>query len=128
MVQVGNLAWVSGQIPLHEGNPVSPGLVDSEVDVPHAQAAARQAALQGLSALVDTLGGLDRIQKVVRVTVYVASSPGFVRQHEVANGATGVLLELLGEPGRPSRAAVGVSRLPMNASVEVDLLVALRSQ
>jgi len=117
-------AWVSGQIATEAGAPVSPGLVDRDVSLDVAQGLARRASLQGVSALAAALGSIDRIRQLVRVTVYVASSPGFVRQHEVANGATEVLVQLFGENGRPSRVAVGVAQLPLNAAVEVDLIAA----
>ena len=122
----GGLAWVSGQIAAREGAIVHPGLVDSEVDLAAAQEATRLATLQGLSALAEELGGLDRIRRVLRVGVFVASSPGFTQQHVVADGATGLLIQLFGAQGRPARASVGVARLPLNAPVEVELLVAKR--
>lgn len=122
----GGLAWVSGQIASRTGAIVHPGLVDSEVNVALAQEATRLATLQGLSALAAELGGLDQIRRVLRVGVFVASSPGFTQQHVVADAATGLLIQLFGDHGRPARASVGVARLPLNASVEVELLVAKR--
>ncbi|HYB77445.1 MAG TPA: RidA family protein [Thermoplasmata archaeon] len=119
----GNRAWVSGQIVTESGAVVRPGLVDRDVSVDTAREIARRASLQALSALADRLGSIDRVERVLRVTVYVASSPGFGRQHEVANGATDLLVELFGDDGRPARAAVGVAGLPLNAPVEVDFLV-----
>jgi enamine deaminase RidA (YjgF/YER057c/UK114 family) len=117
-------AWVSGQIATEGGAPVHPGRVDGDVSLDVARNLARRASLQGVSALAAALGSIDRVRQIVRVTVYVASSPGFVRQHEVANGATEVLVQLFGENGRPSRVAVGVAYLPLNAAVEVDLIAA----
>jgi enamine deaminase RidA (YjgF/YER057c/UK114 family) len=116
------IAWVSGQIATEGGVPVRPGLVDRDVPLAVAQDLARRASLQGVSALAAALGSVDRVRRFVRVTVYVASSPGFFRQHEVANGATEVLVQLFGDDGRPSRVAVGVPSLPLNAPVEVDLV------
>lgn len=121
----GGFAYVSGQIVTEEGRVVSPGLVDQDVRVETAKELTQRATVQGLSALVHQLGSLDRVRQVVRVGVYVASSAGFVRQHEVANGATDLLVDVFGEAGRPARAAVGVSSLPLGAPVEVELLVAL---
>jgi enamine deaminase RidA (YjgF/YER057c/UK114 family) len=118
-------AWVSGQIVFEEGRVVSPGLVGREVPFDVAKDLARRATLQGLSALAQTLGTLDRVRQVVRVGVFVASAPGFVRQHEVANGATDLLVEIFGEAGRPARASVGVASLPLDAPVEVELFVAV---
>lgn len=119
------LAWVSGQVVTEGGQVVRPGLVDRDVAPEVAHEVARRAALQALSALAATLGSVDRVRRIVRVGVYVASSAGFVRQHEVANGATELLVAVFGENGRPARAAVGVAALPLNAPVEVDLVVAV---
>jgi len=117
-------AWVSGQIVTEAGSVVRPGLVDRDVPVDVARDLARRATLQALSALAAELGSIDRVRRFLRVTVYVASSPDFGRQHEVANGATDLLVELFGEAGRPARAAVGVAGLPLNAPVEVEFQVA----
>jgi len=116
-------AWVSGQIVTDAGQVVSPGQVDRDVSVDVAKGLARRASLQAVSALESALGSIDRIRRIERAVVYVASSPGFYRQHEVANGATDVLVEIWGEDGRPARAAVGVAALPLNAPVEVELVV-----
>jgi len=123
VVRSGRWAWVSGQIVIDGGAAVHPGLVDRDVPLDVAQGVARQAMLQALSALEAELGSIDRIRRAVRVGVFVASSPGFQRQHDVANGATQLLTELFSEAGRPTRAAVGVAGLPLNAPVEVELLV-----
>lgn len=102
---------------------LTPGSVDRDVDVAAAQAAARHATLQALSALAHELGSLEAIRRVVRLVVYVHVAPGFHREHEVANGASDLLVELFGEAGRPARSAVGVASLPRNGPVEVELLV-----
>jgi enamine deaminase RidA (YjgF/YER057c/UK114 family) len=115
---------VSGQVVVEGGQAVRPGLVDRDVPVEVAQDLASRATLQGLSALQAALGSIDRVRRVLRVAVYVASSPGFHRQHEVANGATEPLVRIFGENGRPARVAMGVAALPLNAPVEVELLVA----
>jgi len=124
VVRDGERAWVSGQIVTEGGAVVHPGLVDRDVPADVARDLARRAALQALSALTAELGSIDQIRRFLRVTVYVASSPGFGRQHEVANGATDLLVQLFGDAGRPARAAVGVACLPLNAPVEVEFLVA----
>ncbi len=118
----GKHAWVSGQIVTEAGNVVHPGLVDRDVSIDVARELARRAALQALSALAAELGSIDRVHGFLRVTVFVASSPGFGRQHEVANGATDLLVQVFGDAGRPARAAVGVAGLPLNAPVEVEFL------
>jgi enamine deaminase RidA (YjgF/YER057c/UK114 family) len=119
------LAWVSGQIATDGGKVLHPGLVDRDVSVDVARDLARRATLQALSALAATLGSIDRVRRFLRVAVYVAASPGFDRPHEVANGATELLIELFGEKGRPARIAVGVATLPLNAAVEVEFLLAV---
>lgn len=124
VVVEGDRAWVSGQIATEDGRVLSPGLVDRDVGLERARELARQSALQSLSALASTLGSVDRIRRALRLGVYVASSPGFVRQHEVANGASELLVEVFEEAGRPARSSMGVSALPLNAPVEVELLVA----
>jgi len=121
----GSRAWVSGQIVLQDGAILHPGLVDRDVSPETAKEVARRAALQALSALDATLGSLDRVRRIVRVAVYVASVPTFNRQHEVGNGATEVLTQIFGEAGRPARVAMGVAALPLNAPIEVEMVVAL---
>ncbi len=121
----GDRAWVSGQIVLRGGTPLHPGLVDRDVSVAQAQEAARGAALQALSALAAELGSVDRIRRVLRVAVYVASVPTFGQQHVVGNGATDLLVSVFGEAGRPARVAMGVAALPLNAPVEVEVTVAV---
>jgi enamine deaminase RidA (YjgF/YER057c/UK114 family) len=123
VVRSGGLAWVSGQIATDAGAVVRPGYVDRDVGIEEAQQIARRATLQALRALADTLGSIDGIRRAVRVGVFVAVSPGFHREHEVANGASGLLVELFGEAGRPARSTVGVAGLPLGAPVEVELLV-----
>jgi len=121
----GSRAWVSGQIVLQDGAILHPGLVDRDVSPETAKEVARRAALQALSALDATLGSLDRVRRIIRVAVYVASVPTFTRQHEVGNGATEVLTQIFGEAGRPARVAMGVAALPLNAPIEVEMVVAL---
>ncbi len=119
-------AWVAGQIVTDGGKVVSPGRVDADVPVDVAKGLARRATLQALSALGASLGSVDRIERFLRVAVYVAVSPGFDRPHEVANGATELLVELFGEAGRPARIAVGMADLPLHAPVEVEYLASFR--
>ena len=119
-------AWVSGQIAVEGGAVVRPGRVDAEVPLDVAKDLARRATLQALSALAASLGTIDRVRRFLRVAVYVATSPGFDRPHEVANGATELLIELFGEEGRPARIAVGMASLPLNAAVEVEFFLATR--
>jgi enamine deaminase RidA (YjgF/YER057c/UK114 family) len=121
----GRHAWVSGQIPIVDGKALHPGTVGRDVDVPQAKAAAERAALQALSALAAELGSLDRVRRIVRVAVYVASTSEFVQHADVGNGATEFLIRVFGEEGRPARVSMGVAALPLGASVEVELLAAI---
>lgn len=118
----GEHAFVSGQIPMEEGRVLSSGKLGAEVSVEQGQEATRRCALQALAALREALGSLDRVKGIVKLDVFVASAPGFVDQPKVANGASDLLVEIFGEGGKHARAAVGVSELPLGASVEVALI------
>jgi enamine deaminase RidA (YjgF/YER057c/UK114 family) len=118
----GTLAFVAGQVPMEGGAVLQPGHVPEDVSVEQAQQAARRCALQALAALREALGSLDRLHRILQVSVFVASSPGFTDQPTVANGASDLLVEVLGEDGRHARAAVGVAELPRGAPVEVALV------
>ena len=113
------LAFVAGQVASADGVVQSPGKLGAEVSVEEGHAAARRCALQALAALEEALGDLDRIERIVQVVVYVASADGFTDQPKVANGASDLLIEVLGEAGRHARAAIGVAGLPLGGPVEV---------
>ena len=118
----GSTAYVAGQVPMIGGRVMNPGRLgdpDGHVTAEEGHAAARQAALQALSALRAALGTFDRVAGISQVTVYLATTPGFVDHPAVANGASELLLEVLGEEGRHARAAVGMASLPLGACVEV---------
>ncbi|MEM7681175.1 MAG: RidA family protein [Planctomycetota bacterium] len=120
--------YVSGQLPMRDGRLTAEGPVPSPCTLECAQQAARQCVLNALGAARDALDGdLDRLERVLRLGVFVASEPGFAQQHLVANGASEALVELLGDAGRHARAAVGVLALPLGASVEVELLARVRA-
>jgi enamine deaminase RidA (YjgF/YER057c/UK114 family) len=119
----GELAHVSGQVPLEDGKPMTVGKLGAELSIEQGQASARRCALQALAALRDALGSLDRVRAVVRLDVFVASAPGFTDQPKVANGASDLLVEVFGEAGRHARAAVGVAELPLGVPVEVAVVV-----
>ena len=118
--RAGNLLIVSGQLPTRDGTLVATGKVPSATSLEQAQAAARQCVLNALAAAKAELGGLSAVRGVARVGVFVQSDDAFSEQHKVANGASDLLFELFGEPGRHARAAVGVNALPLNAAVEVE--------
>jgi enamine deaminase RidA (YjgF/YER057c/UK114 family) len=123
VVRSGRLAWVSGQIVFEEGAVVRPGAVDRDVPPDVASDLVRRATLQALGALASELGSLDAIRRVLRLGVFVTVSPGFHREHEVANGGSDLLIAVFGDAGRASRTTVGVAGLPLQAPVEVELLV-----
>ncbi len=119
VTEAAGLAFVAGQVPIVDGRPVAPGTLGHDVTVAAAKDAAARAALQAIGALRASLGTLDRVRRIAQVTVYIAAAPGFVEHPEVANGASDLLVKAFGEPGRHARAAVGMSSLPLGASVEV---------
>ncbi|APT89865.1 LysR family transcriptional regulator [Corynebacterium sphenisci DSM 44792] len=121
----GGLVHTSGQLPFVDGALPAVGHVGAEVDPAEAYALARTATLNALAA-VDAAAGLDRIARVVRVTGFVASAPGFHAQPGVVNGASELLGEIFGEAGAHARSAVGVAELPLNSPVEIELVVRLR--
>lgn len=122
----GRSLLASGQVAVRDGVLIAEGLVGAEVDLVTAQACAWQCARNLLAAVAREIGGLDRIESVVRLGVYVASAPGFTEQHLVAHGASQLVLDVLGERGRHARTAIGVAALPLNSPVEVDALIRLR--
>ena len=127
-VRVGDLVFVSGQIPMLDGSLTAVGPVPSVVGVEAAAAAARQCAVNALAVLADTLDGdLERVRRIVRIGVFVASDPGFHDQPRVANGASELLVEVFGEAGRHARAAAGSVGLPLGATVEVEMLAEVRA-
>jgi enamine deaminase RidA (YjgF/YER057c/UK114 family) len=118
----GGLAFVAGQVAMVDGKLLHPGRVGAEVRIDDAMAAAQRCALQALAAVREELGSLDRLAGILQVTVFVASAPGFTDQPKVANGASDLFVEVLGEEGRHARAAVGVAELPLGAPVEVAVV------
>ncbi|HUR51079.1 MAG TPA: RidA family protein [Mycobacteriales bacterium] len=121
-VRSGDLVFTSGQLPTVAGELLARGLVGSAVDADQAKELARTCALNGLAA-VDALVGLDSVVRVVKVVGFVASAPGFTGQPGVVNGASELLGEVFGDAGRHARSAVGVAVLPLDAPVEVELVV-----
>ena len=120
-VQSGNYVYVSGQLPFVEGKLPYVGKLGAEVTVEQGAALARTCALNALGA-IEALVGLGRVVKIVKVTGFVASAPGFTGQPAVINGASELFGEVLGEIGRHARSAVGVAELPLGAPVEVEVI------
>lgn len=121
-VQVGSQLFISGQVPFANGALLMTGALPAAGTIEMATGAARQCALNALAIVRAHLGTLDRVSRVVRLGVFVASEPGFGDQPKVANGASELMVEVFGESGRHARAAVGCSALPLNTTVEVDVL------
>ena len=122
----GGLAWVAGQLPWHDGQLLCKGLVGREVSIERAAEAARLCVLQCLAQLQQALGDLDRIERFVKVTGFVACAPGFGDQPRVIDAASQLLQEVFGEAGKHARSAVGVAELPRGAPVEIEFVVAIR--
>ena len=123
-VLAGALVFTAGQLPLLGGKLLTSGLVGAEVTPAVARRCAEQAALNALAA-ASTVCDLDEVARVVKVTGYVASAPGFTAQPGVVDGASAVVLAAFGDAGRHARAAVGVAALPLGAPVEVELVLGL---
>jgi len=120
-VQSGNYVYVSGQLPMVDGKLPLTGKVGAEVTEEQGAELARTCALNALAA-IEALVGLGRIVKIVKVTGFVASAPGFTGQPAVINGASNLFGDVLGEQGRHARSAVGVAELPLGAPVEVEII------
>jgi enamine deaminase RidA (YjgF/YER057c/UK114 family) len=122
-VRTGNLVYVSGQVPLVGGEPSHLGHLGDDVGVEDGRAAARNCAVNVLAALKAELGELSRVKRVVKVTGFVASAPGFTEMPQVVNAASELFGEAFGDAGRHARAAVGVAALPLGVPVEVEAIV-----
>jgi enamine deaminase RidA (YjgF/YER057c/UK114 family) len=120
-----HLAFVSGQLP-RRGEALVTGKVGADVSLEQAREAAQFCILQGLACLNQALGSLDRVDRILKVTGFVASAPGFNQQPKVIDAASELLVQVFGEAGRHARSAVGVAELPRNAAVEIELIVGLR--
>ena len=125
-VEAGGLLHISGQLPFRDGK-VMTGRLGDTVTLEHGQDAAQACALMLLAQIRKALGGFDRVERIVKLGVFVNSTPDFTDQPKVANGASELMQAVFGEAGRHARAAVGVAALPLGAAVEVDAIVALRA-
>ncbi|PRD42260.1 hypothetical protein C5748_17520 [Phyllobacterium phragmitis] len=121
--QSGTLLFTSGQLPLSGGKLVHAGLLGDALTVAQGQEAARAAAINVLAQAKAALGDLNRISRIVKITVFVASTPDFTEQHLVANGGSDLFVAVLGDAGRHARSAVGTAALPFNAPVEIEAII-----
>lgn len=119
-VRSGNLLFTSGQLPLKDGKLQVAGLLGRDVDMAGGREAAKLCAINVLALAKAALDDLGKIVRVVKITVFVASTPDFTEQHLVANGASDFLVAALGDRGKHARAAIGMASLPLNAAVEVE--------
>ena len=122
-VASGSHVFTAGQLPFVDGALPTTGKVGAAVAAEEATGLAAIAALNGLAAAASVIGSLDRVTRVVKVTVFVASAPDFTGQPAVANGASAVIGDVFGEIGAHARSAVGVAVLPLDSPVEVELLL-----
>ena len=124
--QVGNLVMTSGQVPISEGKVKYIGKVGSDLSEEEGKEAAKLCAINCLSAIKSVIGNLDKIKRIVKLTVFVSSAEGFTAQPKVANGASEFIVEVFGDSGKHVRSAVGVSELPLNSAVEIEMIVEVR--
>ena len=123
VVTTGNLAFVSGQIPMKDGKVIFEGKVPEKQSLDSARDAAKICILNGLAQLKLNLGSLDKITKFVRISGFVNSNPDFIEQPKIINAASDLLVEIFGDMAKHSRIAVGVASLPLNSTVEIDMIV-----
>ena len=123
VVTTGNLAFVSGQIPMKEGKIVFEGKVPEKQSVDSAKEAAKICIINGHAQLKANLGSLDKITKFVRISGFVNSNPDFTEHPKIINAASDLLVEVFGDIAKHSRIAVGVASLPLNSTVEIDMVV-----
>ncbi|MBV6469900.1 RidA family protein [Nitrospirales bacterium NOB] len=126
-ILVGEILYLSGMLPFRDGQVAVTGKLGREVTVGQGMDAARLALLNALAVVRHELGSLDRVQRVVRVVGHVASASGFVQQPAVINGASDLLVQIFGEAGRHARVALGAAELPLNAAIELELLVQVKA-
>jgi enamine deaminase RidA (YjgF/YER057c/UK114 family) len=120
------IAYVSGQLPKVDGEVRMHGRLGEAVSLEQGKEAARICGIQGLACLAEALGSIDRVARIVRVSGFVSSAPGFFQQPAVIDAVSELMVEVFGEAGRHARSAIGVAALPRNAPVEVELIASVR--
>lgn len=125
-VQSGKMVFTAGQLPLRDGQLLATGILGKDISVEQGTQCARACALNCIAAVKSVCGDLDQVARVVKLTVFVASTPEFTDQPKVANGASDFLLEVFGDAGKHARSAVGVPSLPRGVPVEVEMIVELK--
>ena len=125
-VESNGVLYVGGQVPFRWDGSVAMGKLGADLDVEAGYAAAKDAALHALAVIRDALGSLDRVQRILRLYGVVNATPEFAGHTQVINGASDLLVEIFGDAGQHARLAVGVSSLPWNIALEIELTVAIR--
>jgi enamine deaminase RidA (YjgF/YER057c/UK114 family) len=126
-VEVGGLLHISGQVSFGEDGNLILGRLGEDMNLERGTEAARRCGIMLLAQMKAALGSLDRVERVVKLGVFVNSAPTFTDQPKVANGASELMQDVFGEPGRHARSAVGVTVLPLGVAVEVDAIVAVKA-
>ena len=125
-IKIDNLVFTAGQLPMLDGKVIAEGKLGAEVSNELGIKAAEMCALNCLSAIKSVVGNLDNIEQIVKVTVFVNSADGFTSQPLIANGASEFLVKIFGEAGKHVRSAVGANGLPLNAPVEIEMIVKVK--
>ena len=125
-IRTGDYVYTSGQVPFADGKLKYGGRIGSDLSIEEGQKAAELCALNALSAIKSVIGDLNKIEQIVKVTVFVNSADGFTDQPKVANGASEFFGKIFGEAGKHARSAVGVNELPVNSAVEVEMIVKVK--
>ncbi len=126
-MQVGNLVMTSGQVPISAGVVKFQGKVGKDLSEEEGKEAAKLCAINCLSAVKSVIGSLDKINRILKLTVFISSAEGFTAQPKVANGASEFIGEIFGDAGKHVRSAVGVSELPLNSAVEIEMIVEIKA-
>ena len=126
-VEAGGLLYISGQLPFRPDGSLITGRLGADLDIAHGQEAAERCAIMLLAQIAKALGSLDRVERIVKLGVFVACERHFTDQPKVANGASDLMARVFGEAGRHARSAVGVPVLPLGAAVEIDAIVAIKA-
>jgi enamine deaminase RidA (YjgF/YER057c/UK114 family) len=121
--RTGNLVFTSGQLPIINGEVIAKGQVQDSSELEEAKNAAKVCTINALTAIKANIGSLDKIVQIIKVVGYVSSSPTFTQQPYIINGASEFLNSIFGEKGHHARSAIGVTSLPLNSTVEVELIV-----
>jgi enamine deaminase RidA (YjgF/YER057c/UK114 family) len=122
VIRTGNLVFLSGILPLVQGKLLRQGRVGEDITIDDAREDAKRVMINALAVLRSHIGSLDAVKRCIKMTGYIASSPDFTEQPKVLNAASDLLHEIFGEAGRHARSAVGVTVLPLNASVEIEFI------